>query len=107
MDITEPTAVGALLNKLCDGGALPDIFVFTVGINKPDNVGKFNLLNFQNVMNVYIVEILTFTAEVQQLILCSRLLISISPMSRIVPNSKHTGYYRSKSAIKRLYLHEI
>ena len=104
MDITEPTAVGALINELCDGGTLSDIFIFTAGINKPDNVGKFNLLNFQNVMNVYIVKVLTFIAEMQKLNLCSRLIISISSMSRIVPNSKHTDYYQSKSAIKRLFL---
>ena len=104
MDITESTAVGELIKELCDGGTLPDTFIFTAGIDKPDNVGKFNLLNFQNVVNVYIVEILTFIAEMQKLNLCARLIISISSMSRIVPNSKHTGYYKSKPAIKRLFL---
>ena len=107
MDITESTAVGAHINELCDGGTLPDILIFTASINKPDNVGKFNLLNFQNVMNVYIVEILTFIAEIQELNLCSRLISFISSMSKMVRNSKHTGYYQSKSAIRLYFTKQV
>ena len=103
LDITDSTAVGALINELCDGGTSPDTFILNAWINKPDNVGKFNLLNFQEVLNVNIVGVLTFLAEIQKLNLCGRRIIAISSMSRIVPNSEHLGYYISKSAIKHLF----
>ena len=103
LDITDPTAVGALINELCDAGTLPDTFILNAGINKPDNIGKFNLLNFREVLDINIVGVLTFLAEIQKSNLCGRRIIAISSMSRIVPNSGHLGYYISKSAIKNLF----
>ena len=103
LDITDLSAVGMLINELRDAENIPDTFILNAGINKPDNVDKFDLLNFQEVLEINIDGVLTFVAEIQKLNLSGRRIIAISSMSRIVPNSEHIGYHISKFAIKRFF----
>ena len=103
LDITDSSAVGTLINELHDAEKIPDTFILNAGINKPDNIDRFNLLNFQEVLEINIDGVLTFVAEIQKLNLSGRRIIAISSMSRIVPNSEHLGYHISKFAIKRFF----
>ena len=103
LDITDSNAVGTLIDELCHAEKIPDTFILNAGINKPDNIDKFDLLNFQEVLEVNINGVLTFVAEIQKLNLIGRRIIAISSMSRIVPNPEHLGYHISKFSVKRLF----
>jgi NAD(P)-dependent dehydrogenase (short-subunit alcohol dehydrogenase family) len=103
LDICDADAVLALLRGLEAENLLPDVFILNAGINKPDNVDRFDFRTYQEVMDIDLRGTMTFLGAAAALGLKGRSFVGLSSTSNIIANPGNLGYYLSKCAVKSAF----
>jgi NAD(P)-dependent dehydrogenase (short-subunit alcohol dehydrogenase family) len=101
VDVRSAEDVRALLGRLADAGALPDVFILNAGINRVDNDESFQLDDYRAVVDTNLYGVLNFVPPLTALPRSERPrhVVAISSMASYVGNPYGLGYATSKRAL--------
>lgn len=102
-DICDPLAVRNLLETLDREGIRPELMVLNAGINRADNVERFDYGTFHEVMRINLDGVLTFVSAAHALGWKGCTFAAMSSTSNIIPNPGHVAYALSKKALKEAF----
>ncbi len=101
VDVRDSQAVSALVYRLAEAGALPDLTLLNAGINRVDNDESFHLGAYRDVVETNLYGVLNFVQPLTGLAPgpAQRHVVAISSMASYVGNPYGLGYHTSKRAL--------